>query len=177
MPDTRPDIAHQLNSPLRCRQASLHIGQCDIGDRGIERLHQGRKFSPHRSASGERVGLDQGTCLVACAARLRFSVGQRNPIGLRINLEEQVVLLDRRVRSYCDTDDLARNLRADRCAHGLNIGIFLTHIAAGHQIESKRAAHQQDQAKDQQRRPQRFRRAAGTPPPPALSEPQTSCAG
>jgi hypothetical protein len=32
--------------------------------------------------------------------KLRFGVGQRNPIGFRINVEEHVVVLHRRVRPY-----------------------------------------------------------------------------
>jgi hypothetical protein len=52
-------------------------------------------------------------------------------------LNTKIVFLDRGVRSGRDGGNLARDLRADRNIHGLNIGIFLGYIAAGHEVKAQ----------------------------------------
>jgi hypothetical protein len=44
-------------------------------------------------------GLDQGAGLVTRDAKLRFGIGQRDPIRFGIDVEQTIVVLDRGVRS------------------------------------------------------------------------------
>jgi hypothetical protein len=73
----------------------------------------------------------------ACAVtKLRFGIGQRDPVGLGVEVKECIILPDRYVRFCRDGNDLARDLRADRDIHRLNIGIFLRDIAAGREVKA-----------------------------------------
>ena len=67
---------HPVDLVERGRQRALHIGQRHVGDRGVERLHDGRRHRAHRDQHAPRLRRHRRKMRRAHFAALRFRGGR-----------------------------------------------------------------------------------------------------